>query len=98
MDRLPSKTARITGIYPQYINGYDAERDILIDTNYSIEHEGVNDILVIPYQVRLNKDGQLVKDGDTTEDAEMYKITEVNLSIDRWRISKISKYKKNSIS
>ena len=81
MDRLPSKTARITGIKQEYINGYDAEQDKIIDTNYEIEHEGVKDILIIPYQVRLNKDGQLVENGDTTQDSELYKITEVNLSI-----------------
>ena len=81
MDRLPSKTARIIGIRENYINGYEAEQDKIIDSNYRIEHERVKDILIIPYQVRLNKDGQLVENGDTTQDSELYKITEVNLSI-----------------
>ena len=75
MQNLPTKTARIIGIKPEYCNvkGYDSIRrdwnSELTDTNYEIIYNGnrINDVLVIPYQVEI--------------DSEMYTITEVDLSI-----------------
>lgn len=65
------KTARITRIKPQYCNMYgynpDTGEEDLTDTNYEIKYEGITDTLVIPYQVEINN--------------EIYKITEVNLSV-----------------
>lgn len=73
MDKLPTKTARITGIKPEYCNanGYDPINDVrnLNDTNYAIIYNGkrIEDVLVIPYQLQI--------------DGEMYKVTEVDLSV-----------------
>ena len=71
MSTLPLKEARITGIKPQYCNGrgYNKitdQRD-LNDTNYKINYEGITDTLIVPYQVEI--------------DGEMYKVTEVNLTV-----------------
>ena len=71
LDSLPTKTARITRIKPQYCNdnGYNPEtsQKNFIDTNYEIVYDGetISDTLVVPYQVEI--------------EGEMYKITEVNL-------------------
>ena len=71
MSSLPLKEAKITGIKPQYCNikGYNPEtkQNDLTDTNYEIKFEGITDTLIIPYQVEIN--------------GEMYKVTEVDLSI-----------------
>ena len=69
---LPQKEARITGIKPEYCNGHGynpstGEND-LVDTNYNIKYEGIIDTLIIPYQLEI--------------DGEMYKVTEVDLSIE----------------
>lgn len=69
---LPQKEARITGIKPEYCNGHGynpstGEND-LVDTNYNIKYEGITDTLIIPYQLEI--------------DGEMYKVTEVDLSIE----------------
>ena len=69
---LPQKEARITGIKPEYCNGHGynpstVEND-LVDTNYNIKYEGIIDTLIIPYQLEI--------------DGEMYKVTEVDLSIE----------------
>ncbi len=37
------------------------------DTNYKINYEGITDTLIVPYQVEI--------------DGEMYKVTEVNLTV-----------------
>ena len=69
---LPQKEARITRIKPEYCNEYgynpDTGNDDLEDTNYEIKYEGITDTLIIPYQVEIN--------------GEMYKITEVDLSVE----------------
>ena len=71
MTSLPLKEARITGIKPEYANahGYNPEEENnkLTDTNYEIKFEGITDTLIVPYQVQI--------------DGEMYKVTEVNISI-----------------
>ena len=71
MTSLPLKEARITGIKPKYANvsGYNPEtgKSDLTDTNYEIKFEGITDTLIVPYQVQI--------------DGEMYKVTEVNISI-----------------
>ena len=71
MTSLPLKEARITGIKPEYANaeGYNPEekKRNLADTNYEIRFEGITDTLIVPYQVQI--------------DGEMYKVTEVNISI-----------------
>ena len=71
MSSLPLKEARITGIKPEYANadGYNPEtgKSDLTDTNYEIKFEGITDTLIVPYQVEIN--------------GEMYKVTEVNISI-----------------
>ena len=68
---LPLKEAKITGIKPQYCNkdGYNPKTDKndFEDTNYEIKYEGISDTLIIPYQVEIN--------------GEMYKVTEVNLTV-----------------
>ena len=82
MQNLPTKTARILGIKPEYCNssGYNFIKDetdyYLEDTNYEIIYNGekIQDILVIPYKVEI--------------DGEMYTITEADLSI----ISRSDKY------
>ena len=71
MSSLPLKEARITGIKPQYCNGggYNkatGQKD-LNDTNYKINYEGITDTLIVPYQVEI--------------DGEMYRVTEVNLTV-----------------
>ena len=71
MSSLPLKEARITGIKPQYCNGggYNkatGQKD-LNDTNYKINYEGITDTLIVPYQVEI--------------DEEMYRVTEVNLTV-----------------
>ena len=83
MQNLPTKTVRITGIKLEYCNvdGYDPiKKEInpeLKDTNYEIIYNGerIEDVLVIPYQVELDENGNI------TESGEMYKITEVNLHV-----------------
>ena len=71
MSTLPLKEARITGIKPQYCNGggYDKTtgQQVLNDTNYKINYEGITDTLIVPYQVEI--------------DEEMYRVTEVNLTV-----------------
>ena len=71
MSTLPLKEARITGIKPQYCNGggYDKTtgQQVLNDTNYKINYEGITDTLIVPYQVEI--------------DGEMYRVTEVNLTV-----------------
>ena len=71
MSSLPLKEAKITGIKPQYCNkdGYNPKTDKndFEDTNYEIKYEGISDTLIIPYQVEFN--------------GEMYKVTEVNLTV-----------------
>ena len=71
MSSLPLKEARITGIKPQYCNGggYDKTtgQQVLNDTNYKINYEGITDTLIVPYQVEI--------------DGEMYRVTEVNLTV-----------------
>ena len=71
MSSLPLKEARITGIKPQYCNGggYNKATDQkdFNDTNYKINYEGITDTLIVPYQVEI--------------DGEMYKVTEVNLTV-----------------
>ena len=71
MSTLPLKEARIIGIKPQYCNGggYNKTTDQkdLNDTNYKINYEGITDTLIVPYQVEI--------------DGEMYKVTEVNLTV-----------------
>ena len=82
MQNLPTKTARILGIKPEYCNSssYNFIKDetdyYLEDTNYEIIYNGekIQDILVIPYEVEI--------------DGEMYTITEADLSI----ISRSDKY------
>ena len=75
MQNLPTKTARITGVNPKYI-------DIKMDYGYysrnwyyNIKYSGITDVLVIPYQVELDENGKV------TDNGEMYKITEVDLSV-----------------
>ena len=83
MQNLPTKTARITGIKLEYCNvgRYDPiNKEInpeLKDTNYAIIYNGerIEDVLVIPYQVELDENGNV------TENGEMYKVTEVNLHV-----------------
>lgn len=83
MQNLPTKTARITGIKLEYCNvgGYDPiKKEInpkLKNTNYEIIYNGerIEDVLVIPYQIELDENGNI------TESGEMYKITEVNLHV-----------------
>ena len=71
MTSLPLKEARITGIKPEYANvdGYNPEtgKSDLTDTNYEIKFEGITDTLIVPYRVEI--------------DGEMYKVTEVNLTV-----------------
>ena len=71
MSSLPLKEARITGIKPQYCNGggYNKATDQkdFNDTNYKINYEGITDTLIVPYRVEI--------------DGEMYKVTEVNLTV-----------------
>ena len=71
MQSLPTKTAKITGIKPEYID----RQSINYVWYYKIKYDGITDVLVIPYQAELDKNGNV------TEDGEMYKITEVDLSI-----------------
>ena len=84
MQNLPTKTVRIIGMNPEYCNAlsYDPFNDkdlsaTVKDTNYEIIYNGnrIEDILVIPYQVELDENGKITKNG------EMYTITEVDLSI-----------------
>ena len=72
LSTLPQKEARIVRINPKYCNSnkYNPETgecDLENDTEYAIEYEGITDTLIIPYQAEI--------------DGEMYKITEVNLSV-----------------
>ena len=71
MSSLPLKEARITGIKPEYANAYgynpETRENDLTNTNYEIKFEGITDTLIVPYQVEMN--------------GEMYKVTEVNISI-----------------
>ena len=71
---LPSKKARIIGMNPKYcnhlINGYTTDTgENNPDTNYKIVYNGetISDILVIPYQKEI--------------DGEIYRITEVDISL-----------------
>ncbi len=84
MDRLPTKTARIIGMNPEYCNAlsYDPFNDkdlsaTVENTNYEIIYNGnkIEDVLIIPYQVELDENGNV------TENGEMYKVTEVDLSV-----------------
>ena len=69
---LPTKTARITGIKPEYCHGQGLENDSgeKIAGYYEIYRDGevVTDTLVVPYQVEI--------------EGEIYKITEVKLSVE----------------
>ena len=71
MSSLPLKEARITGIKPEYANAYgynpETRENDLTNTNYEIKFEGITDTLIVPYQVQIN--------------GEMYKVTEVNISV-----------------
>ena len=71
MQSLPTKTAKITGIKPEYID----RQSIDYVWYYKIKYDGITDVLVIPYQAELDENGNV------TENGEMYKITEVDLSI-----------------
>ena len=68
---MPLKEARITGIKPEYANAYgynpETRENDLTNTNYEIKFEGITDTLIVPYQVQIN--------------GEMYKVTEVNISV-----------------
>ena len=82
MQNLPTKTARIIGIKPEYCNSlsYDPFNDIILsdveDTYYKIIYnDKIEDVLVIPYEVELDENANV------TENGEMYTITEVDLSI-----------------
>ena len=72
MQNLPTKTARITGIKPEYIERQSIAYN---EWYYKIKYDGIKDVLVIPYQAELDEKGKV------TENGEMYKITEVDLSI-----------------
>ena len=72
MQNLPTKTAKITGINPNYIERQNVGYH---EWYYKIKYDGITDVLVIPYQAEL--DGN----GNVTEKGEMYKITEVDLSV-----------------
>ncbi len=73
---LPIKTAKITRIKDQYCNFASNG-----GTNYEIKYNGITDTLVIPYQVALTN--------PETGNEEMYKITEVDLSV-RYKITEYS--------
>ena len=83
MDKLPTKTVRIKGIKPEYcnVNGYDPIKDEtnpeLTNTFYEIIYNGnkIEDVLIIPYEVELDENANV------TENGEMYKVTEVDLSV-----------------
>ena len=83
MDKLPTKTVRIKGIKAEYcnVNGYDPIKDEtnpeLTNTFYEIIYNGnkIEDVLIIPYQVELDENANV------TENGEMYKVTEVDLSV-----------------
>ena len=72
MQNLPTKTAKITGIKPEYI-----EQQYRYNQSwyYEIKYDGITDVLVIPYEVELDENANV------TENGEMYKITEVDLSV-----------------
>ncbi len=72
MQSLPTKTAKITGIKPEYIETQKTNYD---EWYYKIKYDGITDVLVIPYQAELDENGNV------TENGEMYKIIEVDLSI-----------------
>ena len=56
---------------PEHTGRYNPEekKRNLADTNYEIRFEGITDTLIVPYQVQI--------------DGEMYKVTEVNLEVER---------------
>ena len=72
MQNLPTKTAKITGINPNYIEKQNVGYH---EWYYKIKYDGITDVLVIPYQAELDENGNV------TENGEMYKITEVDLSV-----------------
>ncbi len=74
MQNLPTKTAKITGIKPEYIE-IQQEWEDDYDWYYKITYDGITDVLVIPYEVELDENANV------TENGEMYKITEVDLSV-----------------
>ena len=75
MQNLPTKTAKITGINPNYIERQNVGYH---EWYYKIKYDGITDVLVIPYQAELDENGNV------TENGEMYKILEVDLSIKGW--------------
>ena len=81
MQNLPTKTARIKGIKPEYI---DIQEISYNEWYYKIKYEGITDVLVIPYEVELDKNANV------TENGEMYKITEVDLAVKGYK--EFSKY------
>ena len=72
MQNLPTKTAKKTGINPNYIEKQNVGYH---EWYYKIKYDGITDVLVIPYQAELDENGNV------TENGEMYKITEVDLSV-----------------
>ena len=76
MQNLPTKTARIKGIKPEYI---DIQEISYNEWYYKITYDGITDVLVIPYEVELDENANVAENG------EMYKITEVDLSIDGYQ-------------
>ena len=72
MQNLPTKTAKITGIKPEYI---EIQSKGSLSWYYKIKYDGITDVLVIPYEVELDENANV------TENGEMYKITEVDLSV-----------------
>ena len=78
LDNLPTRTAKITRIKPEFCNneGYnpDSDKKDLNDTNYEIIYNGtkISETLIVPYQV----DGKYIPGGI---EGELYKITEANI-------------------
>ena len=75
MQNLPTKTAKITGVNPKYIDIETKYGYYSPNWYYNIKYSGITDVLVIPYQVELDENGKVTNNG------EMYKITEVDLSV-----------------
>ena len=65
---LPTKTAKITGMKPEYCNNIDGIEGIE-NTNYEINYKGtiISDTLIIPYKVEV--------------EGEWYIVTEVSLNV-----------------
>ena len=80
MQNLPTKTAKITGIKPEYI---EIQSKGSLSWYYKIKYDGITDVLVIPYEVQLDENANV------TENGEMYKITEVDLSVSAYSGEKI---------